>query len=215
MKTRRVLAIAAALTALTALPLTACGDDDGGEASGSAATKTDGAFVAGMVPHHEAAIEMAELAEEQGQHPEIVRLAAEIISAQEAEIEELEADYEGIFGEPLAEGAGHGTLGLDEEMSGMAMDAASLDGAEPFDRHFIDMMIPHHQGAIRMARVELERGEDGELQEIATAIIAAQSREIDQMNEWRERWYGAPSPAGGVPDEDEEGAMPAHESMGH
>jgi uncharacterized protein (DUF305 family) len=73
-------------------------------------------------------------------------------------------------------------------------------------------MIPHHQGAILMAQVVLERGSDGEIQELAEAIIAAQSREIEQMNEWRERWYGARSPAGGVP---AGGGMPAHDMMGH
>jgi hypothetical protein len=66
------------------------------------------------------------------------------------------------------------------------------------------MMIPHHQGAIRMARIELEQGEDDELTELATAIIAAQSHEIEEMNSWREQWYGAPSPGGGAPPEDEE-----------
>jgi uncharacterized protein (DUF305 family) len=54
------------------------------------------------------------------------------------------------------------------------------------------MMIPHHQGAIRMARIELAQGEDEELTELATAIIEAQSHEIEEMNSWRERWYGAP-----------------------
>ena len=63
------------------------------------------------------------------------------------------------------------------------------------------MMVPHHQGAIRMAQIELAEGNDEETKSLARAIIEAQSREITQMNEWRTEWYGSPSPAGGIPDE--------------
>ena len=65
------------------------------------------------------------------------------------------------------------------------------------------MMVPHHQSAILMARIELAEGDDEEAQSLATAIIDAQSREIEAMNEWRTKWYGGPSPAGGVPEEGE------------
>jgi uncharacterized protein (DUF305 family) len=74
-----------------------------------------------------------------------------------------------------------------------------LDGAKPFDRKFIDMMITHHQGAIRMARAELAKGTSARLRTIARAIVAAQKREILQMNSWRKAWYGATSPSGGIP----------------
>jgi uncharacterized protein (DUF305 family) len=94
----------------------------------------------------------------------------------------------------------------------MDMDMRSLRHADPFDRMFIDMMIPHHQGAIRMARIELAEGANEESKSLAREIIAAQAAEIEQMNEWRARWYGAPSPAGGVPPEDE--PMPEPGSMG-
>ncbi len=73
-----------------------------------------------------------------------------------------------------------------------------------------------------MARIELADGEDAELKEIAAAIIAQQTLEIEEMNRWHERWFGEPSPAGGVPDEGEEAstgsdeAAPSeHEEMGH
>ena len=50
-----------------------------------------------------------------------------------------------------------------------------------------------------MARVELKRGKDTHLREIASAIVKAQAKEIREMNAWRTDWYGAPSPSGGVP----------------
>jgi uncharacterized protein (DUF305 family) len=99
-------------------------------------------------------------------------------------------------------GVDAGDLGMAEHEMGRDTDAAMLRDAKPFDREFIDMMIPHHQGAIRMAHVELDKGENAELKRLAEAIVDAQSKEIDDMNTWRVEWYGALSPAGGVPSDD-------------
>ena len=158
-----------------------------------------------MIPHHESAIEMAKIAQKQAEHPEIKQLADDIVAAQDGEIEEMNAIHERIFGEP-AMGADHGDLGLDDEMMGMgSMSMDSLAQAKPFDQAFIDEMIPHHQGAIRMAQMELANGQDSEAQALAQEIIDAQTQEIEQMNEWREQWYGETSPAGGVPEPMEDG----------
>jgi len=196
-----VLALAVGLLALLG------GDDE------TKATETDGAFVAEMVPHHESAIEMAEVALKRAEHPEIRDLAQNIIATQPDEIGTLEMIHQRLFGEPVGAGD-HGTLGLPPDQMGMEMDAATLATADPFDREFIDMMIPHHQGAIRMAYVELENGGDDEAMALAETIIDAQAAEIEDMNAWRADWYGAPSPAGGVPDVGDT-AAPSHEEMGH
>jgi uncharacterized protein (DUF305 family) len=205
------LSTLAVLTVAIAIVLAACGGDDDSGGDEANAEQTDGAFITEMVPHHEGAIEMAEIAQQQGEHPEIQELARNIIASQGEEISQLEAAHDRLFDAPVGE-VDHGSLGLSEEDSGMAHDASALQGADPFDQEFIDMMIPHHQGAIRMARIELESGQDVELKTLAEAIIEAQSAEIEEMNEWREQWYGAESPAGGVP---EEGETPSHEDMGH
>jgi uncharacterized protein (DUF305 family) len=53
---------------------------------------------------------------------------------------------------------------------------------------FIDTMTRHHQGAVDLAREELDRGRATRAKELATAIITAQQREIDQAATWRKAW---------------------------
>jgi uncharacterized protein (DUF305 family) len=52
------------------------------------------------------------------------------------------------------------------------------------DRDFVLQMIPHHQGAIDMARIELQYGTDPQLRKMAEGIIAAQEKEIGELKEW-------------------------------
>ena len=68
-----------------------------------------------------------------------------------------------------------------------------LEDAKPFDKAFIDAMIPHHRGAIAMANELLDESEQPALQQMARDIIDAQTKEIAQMREWRTNWYGAGS----------------------
>jgi len=200
--------LGAAVVAFAVLVVTSLGGGD----DTAAAKQTDGAFITGMIPHHESAVEMARIARRNGQHSQIRQLARDIASAQTSEIDELSAIHQDLFGgPPPATGTMHGNLGMSMKEMGMDMDTAELDDAKPFDREFIDMMISHHQGAIRMARVEMARGKDNRLMEMSKAIIRAQSKEIREMNRWRKSWYGAASPAGGVPKDD---APSAQHSMG-
>lgn len=52
------------------------------------------------------------------------------------------------------------------------------------DVDFVQAMIPHHQGAIDMAKIVIERGKDPELKRLAQDIVAAQEREISMMKSW-------------------------------
>jgi uncharacterized protein (DUF305 family) len=195
------IGLAAGAGAATGSPTTA--------AAAPQANKTDRAFVREMIPHHEMAVDMAKMAKTDGEHAKIRRLARRIIGTQTGEIRTLEKiarrlgvtpasmPMDGEMSDQMLRDLE--TLGVSPTESGMSMDMHDLHGAKPFDRMFIDMMIPHHQGAIRMARAERVKGSHARLRRIARAIITGQAKEIRQMNTWRKAWYGATSPAGGVP----------------
>lgn len=222
-KRRAPIALAALVLVLLSLVAAACGDDDeeGGAATGPG-DRTTQAFLEAMTPHHDAAIEMARMAEERAEHPEINELAGDIVSAQEREVALMEAIHERLFDSELQPNeASYRDLGLtaEEAAAGDHMDPGELADADPFDRAFIDMMVPHHQAAVRMARAVLADTDDAEVKRLANDIITAQSREIRQMNEWREQWYGEASPAGDVPSDEphggEEGGDMETEMEGH
>ena len=187
-----------------ALALSACGADEEDPAGSAGGTGTEAAFLKSMIPHHESAVEMAEMARDQAERRAVRGLAAEVLSAQEDEISQMERIYERLYGDEILPDPEASTeLGLSMKESGMHDGSVVLERASEFDREFIDQMIPHHQGAIRQARVVLGATEDEELTVLARAIVDAQSREIRAMNRWRKRWYGSESPAGGVPSADE------------
>jgi uncharacterized protein (DUF305 family) len=146
---------------------------------------SDERFIDAMVPHHQSAVEMARVALKNAEHQEIRNLAEDIITTQEAEIEELKRIKQREFGTsevPMEMS--------DEEMQMMgAMDPQQLAEQRPFDKAFIDAMIPHHESAIEMAEVALEESDNPRIREIASAIVDAQNREIAQLKEWREKWY--------------------------
>lgn len=147
---------------------------------------SDRYFIDAMVPHHQGAIDMANVALENAEHPEILELAQNIISTQQAEIEELKAIKQREFGTsevPMKISPEH------MKMMGMTEDPGELANQEPFDKAFIDAMIPHHASAIQMARVAHERTSDDEIKELSQNIIDAQAGEIEQMTGWRTEWY--------------------------
>lgn len=152
--------------------------------STSAGNVTDRAFVNDMTPHHASAIAMATIALSRGQHPEIKQLATNIIKAQKSEIALMAG-----FQKTLTAGDAKSSLGQSMKAMGMEMDTASLKTASPFDKAFIQMMSPHHTGAIAMAKIELAKGQDPKVKALATRIIAAQTKEIAEMKSWLAKWY--------------------------
>ena len=184
MKKLLLLTIMAVVFAAGAVVAAGCGGDDS-EETPSGPNGADRAFATEMTEHHRMAVEMAAIAQDQAEHPEIRQLAGEIISTQNAEI----ADLERIDADLAQQGIEVGELSA--SMHPMSeSDMQALEQADPFDQEFITMMTAHHEDAIMMAEAELEEGGDTRLHDIANAIIEAQQREIDQMADWSMEWYG-------------------------
>jgi uncharacterized protein (DUF305 family) len=68
-------------------------------------------------------------------------------------------------------------------MERMHQDMAIASTGDP-DVDFARAMIPHHQGAVEMAKAVLAYGKDAEIRKLAEAVIGAQEREIAQLNDW-------------------------------
>jgi len=168
--------------------------DEMGHGSGAMASEmlmedgeySDERFIDAMVPHHQGAIDMAEVALDNAEHEEVRALAEDIVSAQETEIRELRSIKKEEYGSsevPMEMNA------KEMDAMGMTMGPRELSNQEPFDKAFIDNMIPHHESAIEMANVALENSENPRVREIARAIVDAQQREITRMEAWRKEWY--------------------------
>ncbi|MDQ3548731.1 MAG: DUF305 domain-containing protein [Chloroflexota bacterium] len=181
-----------AMPSETSMPMAMPSATMGGDASGSPMSgdmDMDLAFIDGMIVHHQSAIDMAGIALEEAEHPELEQLANDIIAAQQSEIEQMSAWRDEWF--PGAEPS-MGMPGM-EDMAGMEMSAEDMQmlrEADPFDEMFMEMMIEHHQSAITIAQEIQTTTERPELQELAGEIITSQQAEIDQMNAWLAEWYG-------------------------
>ena len=145
-------------------------------------------FIEAMIPHHEDAVAMADLALARAARPEITELATTIKATQTAEIDQMRAWYRQWYGaEPQSRPM---------PMHGM-VDLAALKDAADVDRAFIEAMIPHHQMAVMMAAMALPRVEQAELRTLLRAIAADQAAEVAAMTGWYRAWYGAAPPAMG------------------
>ncbi len=128
-----------------------------------------------MIPHHEQAIEMSELAPSRSSNEEVLALATEIKDAQSPEIVEMS----GWPGVNPSTHAGHTMEGMLSESEMSELRAAS--GVD-FDRLFLKGMIKHHQGAVLMAE-EVRDSSNDRVAQLAHSIIKAQEGEITLMEE--------------------------------
>jgi uncharacterized protein (DUF305 family) len=139
----------------------------------------DAQFIDSMVMHHQGAIDMAKQAQAEAQRPEIKNMAEDIIRTQQAEIDQMK-QWRTAWYPDLKD-----TGGMMMDMGTMMIDQ---DSSIPFDIRFINAMIPHHEGAVAMAKAAQQKAEHTEIKTLADNIIKAQQREIDQMKQWLAAW---------------------------
>ncbi len=145
-----------------------------GHDMGSMMVQSDEDFVAMMIPHHQEAIDTAEVILAKSENAELKELAQDIVDAQTAEIAQMETWGEEWFGADFK---------ASDDYEEMMPDLSSLEG-EALDQAFIEGMIEHHQMAIMMAYEIQMITERPELLDMADAIIDAQSAEIEMMKGW-------------------------------
>ena len=200
----RTLIVLLAVLSLSVV-VAACGEDKETSGTQESADKkpvdaktVEAAYLEGMYGHHESAIEMATIAQRRGQSGFVKNLSTKIISDQERELGQMKPIHKRLMGTALKPDMGaHEEMGLTAAEAGMDHDAETnkmLESANPFDRAFVDEMVPHHKGAVRMSQVVLKNTKDPALRNLAETIITAQDREVRAMNAFRTRKYGGPVP---------------------
>ena len=143
-------------------------------------------FIDTMTAHHAGAVEMAKMVDGRTENADLKKFAAQIIKDQEKEIADMKDWREKWFkGAPRAM-----NMEMPGMMDSMKMDMSKLSNAKgkDFDVQFLDMMTPHHEGAITMAKEALTKSKKPEIKTLAGNIIKAQEAEIKMMADWKAKW---------------------------
>ncbi len=139
-------------------------------------------FASMMIPHHEQAIVMSDLALKNSSNEMVLDLAQRIKDGQDPEVAQMQSWLEqtGVSsGSMMDDHAMHGGM-----MGGMATDQeieelSQLSSPE-FDKLFLDLMILHHQGAIQMVQM-IQNSSNPEVRQLAEDIVKVQNLEIQEM----------------------------------
>jgi uncharacterized protein (DUF305 family) len=148
----------------------------------------DIAFAQGMIPHHQQAVDMATMAAEKATNAQVKDLASRIEGAQDPEIQQLTdmldqwgASMPGMSDMPTTSSMPGMDMGGDGMMTDEEMQQLEQATGADFDRMWVQMMIKHHQGAVAMAKTEIEKGDNADAKALAQKIITAQEAEITEM----------------------------------
>ncbi|PZF56361.1 DUF305 domain-containing protein [Curtobacterium sp. MCSS17_008] len=188
--TTRTFAIAAALT--LGLTLASCSTSNSGSEAGSSSSTSvasahndqDVMFAQMMLPHHKQAVEMSDmlLAKGSGVDSDVTDLAKQIKAEQSPEINQLTTWLKGWGESTESEHSGMG-----HSMSGMMSDSDmdDLDQASGNDaaKLYLEQMVQHHEGAVDMAKTEVDKGKNTDAVAMAKSIVSSQTEQITQMQD--------------------------------
>ncbi|MFH8569943.1 DUF305 domain-containing protein [Streptomyces sp. NPDC017993] len=173
---------------------TASSGSSGSSAKG-AFNDADVAFAQMMIPHHQQAMEMAELSGSRASDKEIKELSAAIAKAQGPEIKTLQKWLK-AWGKPDSSSTEHSMPGMDHGtghsgMSGIMSDKDMADlkasKGTDYDKKFATLMTEHHDGAISMAKDERKNGRNASAKKLAGDIIKGQTAEVEKFGEILDR----------------------------
>jgi uncharacterized protein (DUF305 family) len=146
---------------------------------------TDRGFVAALISSHDATVRLALDAQARAERPELRSFARRMEVTRQREIGQLEA------------------LGFSREELGLGPAPTTGGGlpptVSPYDRAFIDAVVPRQQDAVRAAIKAIGDAEQVRVKRLAERILDGQACEIYELNRLRTAWHGLPSPAGGAP----------------
>jgi uncharacterized protein (DUF305 family) len=142
--------------------------------AGATSPRSDVEFIDAMIPHHEMALEMTDVVLQKGSDAEVKAMAKAMKDAQTTEIAEMKAIRTRLAGSAAT------TAQHDEHMMADMEKLEAASGAA-LDRLFLEEMLPHHAGAIKMAHEALPYLEETELQVMANKIVHDQAKEIGDI----------------------------------
>ena len=158
------------------------------------AGNTDHDFAHMMMAHHQGAVDMSALELKEGKDATLRVMAEKISADQKKEIQDLEAIATRLDGAPTnyksTDPADPFTSAMKSSMDGMMKDMGT--GSGNVDQDYAQLMVPHHQSAVDMAKAELAHGRDTKLKEMAQKMITAQQKEIQQFKDWQTKNGGKP-----------------------
>lgn len=188
MTRRKILICSLAVAALVAGCGGSASDDAGGNgtavsSAGRSFNDADVMFAQMMIPHHEQAVEMSDIALDPtvGASDAVRQLATRIKGAQDPEIELMTGLLTG-WGKSteMDMSMDHSSM-MDGMLTADELDGLSLLRGADFDRAWMEAMVKHHEGALAMAKDVLEDGSDPAVRKLSEEIVAGQQAEIDEM----------------------------------
>ena len=145
-------------------------------------------FVHDMIPHHHQALEMAALVADRTNRKELIDIAGRINASQGDEIAFMQ-EWLRDRGQHVPDPAAHDAMHTSHKMAGMAtpeqMAKLATSDSTAFDRLFLELMIPHHEGAVKMVKELLDQpgsAYDPVLFEFTSEVTNGQTAEIERMN---------------------------------
>lgn len=137
-----------------------------------------------MIIHHQAAIDMSEVEIAKGTDRQMKTMAQNIVTAQKAEIEQLNQFVKNYKTQETKKMSGEMNNELSEKMKAMMDKMKSMQMTGNTDKDFAMMMKFHHESAVKMAEDELLHGKQYEIKKMAQKMITDQNKEITDFQVW-------------------------------